>query len=259
MYHVLCVVVTTVVLVSTSMAATNDVNATASPSPSQPPELNEWNSHLDLDPNYKFQPHTLFTLPYGYNDLEPVISEKALRLHHLGHHQNYVNKMNTIYEKISTEEEDFKYIGRASYEAILLNMEELPKAFHTVLNQNVGQVLNHELFFKSLTPPNKHKPLDPESLLYKAIVQNFDSFAEFQAYFEMVAVNHFGSGWTWLYVDKDTDGLVIWSTANELMPLMAGHYPLLTLDVWEHAYYVDYVNKRPEFIKQVRINSLVYT
>ncbi|MDR2511663.1 MAG: superoxide dismutase [Bacteroidales bacterium] len=173
--------------------------------------------------------HQLPLLPYAKNALEPVISEKTIEIHYGKHHQTYVDNLNKLI--VGTPFED------ATLETIILKAEG-------GLFNNAAQVWNHTFFWNELTPNGKK--LNPSSEFLKLINAQYGSFDDFKAKFNASATGLFGSGWVWLV--KTPDGkLDIVNESNAGNPLRKGQKPLLTLDVWEHAYYLDYQNKRAAF------------
>ncbi|MEY1639843.1 superoxide dismutase [Tenuifilum osseticum] len=174
--------------------------------------------------------HELPKLQYSLNALAEVISEKTMEFHYGKHHQAYVNNLNNLIPGTKFE--------NASLEQIVMEAEG------GVFN-NGAQVWNHTFYFEAFSPAPKHKP---EGDLLKAIEASFGSFEEFLSKFSNAAATLFGSGWAWLVVD--TDGkLNITQESNAGNPLRKGLKPLLTCDVWEHAYYLDYQNRRPDYIQ----------
>ncbi|MBO4519302.1 MAG: superoxide dismutase [Paludibacteraceae bacterium] len=173
------------------------------------------------------QNFTLMALPYGQEALEPVISRETIEYHHGKHLQAYVDNLN-------------KLIAGTEYEGMTLE-EIVCKAQGGIFN-NAGQILNHNMYFGQFAPvaANNHMP---KGAILKAIERDFGSFEAFKAEFEQKGVNLFGSGWVWLAADKDGK-LVITQEANAGNPITKGLKPLLTMDVWEHAYYIDYRNRR---------------
>jgi len=172
----------------------------------------------------------LMALPYAIDALEPVISKQTLEFHHGKHLAGYVNNLNGLLPGSGFED--------ASLEDIVL------KATGGMLN-NAGQILNHNLYFEQFTgEPTKSTPTGP---LAEAIVRDFGSFEAFKEAFQKGGSTLFGSGWVWLSADKDGK-LVITQEANAANPIQKGLKPLLTFDVWEHAYYLDYQNRRPDHL-----------
>ncbi len=173
---------------------------------------------------------TLMTLPYAQDALEPVISKETIGFHHGKHLAGYVNNLNTLLEGSPLAE---------------LPLEEIVlKAEGGILN-NAGQILNHNMYFEQFAAPKADNA--PTGLLAEAIVRDFGSFEAFKEAFQKGGATLFGSGWVWLSVDKDGK-LVISQEANAANPIQKGLKPLLTFDVWEHAYYLDYQNRRPDHL-----------
>ena len=168
-------------------------------------------------------------LPYAHNALEPVISEKTISFHYGKHHQTYVNNLNGLVVGTEFENADLDTIVKKS-EGPIFN--------------NAAQIWNHNFYFLSLTPV---KGTVPSEKLAKAISSAWGSVEEFKVEFNKAAVTVFGSGWAWLV--KDADGkLSITKESNAGNPMTSGLIPLLTFDVWEHAYYIDYQNRRPDYV-----------
>ena len=174
-------------------------------------------------------------LPHAYDALEPHIDEATMRLHHDKHHQAYVDKANAALE--GTEWEDVKP------KALLPRLDELPEDKRPVVRNNVGGHYNHCMLWRSMSPDGGG---EPDGDLGAAIAEAFGSFGDFRAQLKEVGVNRFGSGWAWLV--HDGVGLAIVSTANQDNPVIDGQTPLLGIDVWEHAYYLRYQNRRPDYI-----------
>lgn len=172
---------------------------------------------------------SLISLPYAPNALEPVISQETIEFHYGKHLQTYVDNLN-------------KLIAGTEYESMPLE-EIVCKAQGGIFN-NAGQILNHNLYFTQFTPVNELSNERMSELeIMKAIERDFGSFDAFKAEFEQKGVTLFGSGWVWLSADKD-GRLVITQETNANNPITKGLKPLLTMDVWEHAYYIDYRNRR---------------
>ena len=174
------------------------------------------------------QKFTLMALPYGQEALEPVISRETIEYHHGKHLQAYVDNLN-------------KLIAGTEYEGMTLE-EIVCKAQGGIFN-NAGQILNHNLYFGQFKPAKDADKHMPKDAILEAINRDFGSFEAFKAEFEQKGVTLFGSGWVWLAADKDGK-LVITQEANAGNPITKGLKPLLTMDVWEHAYYIDYRNRR---------------
>jgi Fe-Mn family superoxide dismutase len=175
-------------------------------------------------------------LPYDYAALEPHIDEQTMRLHHDKHHQAYVDKANGALE--GTEHAD-KPIAE-----VIANLDALPDDIKGVVRNNGGGHLNHSLFWESMSPDGGG---EPSGDLADAIGSAFGSFDDFKEKFEAAGANQFGSGWAWLVLDGGE--LKVTSTANQDNPITGGATPLLGNDVWEHAYYLKYNNRRPEYLK----------
>lgn len=175
-------------------------------------------------------------LPYAYDALEPHIDAETMTLHHDKHHATYVANANAALEKHPEIGEDL--------EALLSDVESIPADIRQALINNGGGHLNHALFWELLS--NEKTEISAE--LAADINATFGSFNEFQAVFTTAAVTRFGSGWAWLVVNKEGK-LEVVSTANQDTPIMSGLKPILALDVWEHAYYLNYRNVRPNYIK----------
>jgi superoxide dismutase, Fe-Mn family len=175
-------------------------------------------------------------LPYDYNALEPHIDEQTMRLHHDKHHQAYVDKANAALE--GTEWEN------RPVEDVLRNLSGLPSDKQGVVGDNGGGHYNHSLFWEWMSPNGGG---EPTGAIADAINTAFGSYDDFKSKLKEAGVNRFGSGWAWLV--HDGSGLAITSTANQDNPVMEGQTPLLGVDVWEHAYYLRYQNKRPDYLE----------
>ena len=180
-------------------------------------------------------PFELPPLPYDYAALEPHIDEQTLHIHHDKHHQTYVDKANATLA--GSEWAD------AAPDEILLNLGTLPDDLRTAARNHVGGHANHTFYWESMGPG---KGGDPSGALAAAIEQAFGDLAGFKQAFTDASVNHFGSGWGWLVQDGPT--LKVISTHDQDSPLSSGLTPLLTCDVWEHAYYLKYQNRRPDYV-----------
>jgi superoxide dismutase, Fe-Mn family len=174
-------------------------------------------------------------LPYGYDALEPHIDEQTMRLHHDKHHQAYVDKANAALE--GTQWAD------SPVEEVLASLDQLPEDKRAPVRNNAGGHANHTLFWEVMGPNGGG---EPEGALADAISEAFGDFASFQQQLADAAVNQFGSGWGWLV--KDGSQLAVVATANQDSPLLQGLTPLLGVDVWEHAYYLRYQNRRPDYV-----------
>lgn len=181
--------------------------------------------------------HELPNLPYGYADLEPYVDEMTMNIHHTKHHQAYINNLNAALEKYpELQEKDLK--------ALIRDLDSVPEDIRTAVRNNGGGHLNHSLFW---TVMKKAEGQKPEGELLEALNSAFGSYDEFKAAFAKAGAGRFGSGWAWLIV-KDGK-LAITSTANQDNPISEGVEAILGLDVWEHAYYLKYQNRRPEYIE----------
>jgi Superoxide dismutase len=174
-------------------------------------------------------------LPYAYDALEPHIDEATMRVHHDKHHQAYVDKANAALE--GTEWAD------REVEDVLRNLSILPGEVQGPVRNNGGGHFNHSLFWQMLSPDGGG---EPDGELASAIAETFGSFDSFKDEFKNAGIARFGSGWAWLV--KDSSGLAVVSTPNQDSPVSDGSTPLLGCDVWEHAYYLKYQNKRPDYI-----------
>ncbi len=174
-------------------------------------------------------------LPYGYDALEPSIDTLTMQIHHDKHHQAYVDKANIALEGSEWADKPV--------EEVLKNLGSLPADKQAPVRNNAGGHYNHSLFWTSMAPSAGG---EPDGALAAAIDAAFGSFASFQAKLKDAGVNRFGSGWAWLVHDES--GLAVVSTANQDNPISDGKTPLLGVDVWEHAYYLKYQNRRPDYL-----------
>lgn len=182
----------------------------------------------------------LFTLPkldYDYSALEPYIDAKTMEIHHTKHHQAYVDNLNTALQRYPT-------LQATSIDELLLHLDTIPEEIRQAIRDQGGGHANHSMFWHMMKPRGGGEPKGKVAL---AIEKTFGSFATMQSVFNTAAKTRFGSGWAWLNVDKNGT-LVINSTANQDSPLEQGMTPILGLDVWEHAYYLKYQNKRVDYI-----------
>jgi superoxide dismutase, Fe-Mn family len=180
-------------------------------------------------------PFSLPPLPYATDALEPHIDARTMEIHHGKHHQAYVDNANkalagTAYENASVEE-------------VLRNLANLPSDKQTAVRNNAGGHANHSLFWTIIGP---NRGGTPTGALGDAITATFGSFDTFKEQFAQAGITRFGSGWAWLV--HDGSALRIYSTANQDSPISEGHAPIIGLDVWEHAYYLNYQNRRPDYI-----------
>jgi superoxide dismutase, Fe-Mn family len=181
-------------------------------------------------------PFELPPLPYDYAALEPHIDEQTMRLHHDKHHQAYVDNANKALA--GTEWED------SSVESVLAALDAMPEEIRTTVRNNAGGHANHTLFWEIMSPDGGG---EPEGDLKSAIDDTFGSVDELKALVNDGGVKRFGSGWSWLV--HDGTGLAVYSTPNQDSPIMQSDEPLLGIDVWEHAYYLKYQNRRPEYLE----------
>jgi superoxide dismutase, Fe-Mn family len=179
--------------------------------------------------------YTLPALPYAYDALEPHFDAQTMEIHHTKHHQAYITKVNAALEGSD--------LAAKSVEALISDLSAVPENIRGVVRNNGGGHANHSLFWTLLTPDAGGAP---QGALADAIDATFGSFDQFKEQFSTAAVNRFGSGWAWLSLDGGK--LLVESTPNQDSPLMEGRVPLLGLDVWEHAYYLKYQNRRPDYI-----------
>ncbi len=181
--------------------------------------------------------YTLPTLPYAYTALEPHIDAMTMEIHHSKHHQTYVTSLNAALDGagISTDE---------PVEALVARLDQLPEAIRGAVRNHGGGHANHSLFWSVMSPEGGG---EPDGALAAAIESELGGLAAFRDAFTKAALTRFGSGWAWLSVTP-AGKLVVESSANQDSPLMHGNTPILGLDVWEHAYYLKYQNRRPEYI-----------
>jgi Fe-Mn family superoxide dismutase len=174
-------------------------------------------------------------LPYAYDALEPHIDKQTMEIHHDKHHQAYVDKVNAALEGTP--------LADAAIEDVLKDLSQVPEAKRGAVRNNGGGHYNHSLFWESMAPNGGGAP---EGALAQAIDSAFGSFSDFQAKLKEAGVNQFGSGWSWLV--QDGSGLAVVGTPNQDNPISDGKTPLLGVDVWEHAYYLKYQNRRPDYL-----------
>ena len=181
----------------------------------------------------------MFVLPklqYAYDALMPYIDAKTMEIHLTKHHQGYIDNLN---KALVLHPE----LQQWTLEQLLQNLDRVPADVQTIVQNNAGGHYNHELFWQMMTPKS-HVVIGK---LYQEIEREFDSFSNFQLKFEAAAKSQFGSGWAWLVLDPQGK-LQIYATSNQNAPIMNQDVPLLGLDVWEHAYYLNYQNRRPDYI-----------
>jgi len=176
-------------------------------------------------------------LPYEYNALEPYIDTQTMQLHHDKHHAAYVNNLNNALQNQSQ-------LASWTVEDLVQRINEVPESIRTAVRNNAGGHTNHSMFWQIMKPNGGGEPTGE---LGSAIQQAFGSFDQLKAAFNDAGVKRFGSGWTWLVLDRSGKLQVI-STANQDSPLMDGMFPVMGNDVWEHAYYLKYQNRRPDYL-----------
>ncbi|MFN4896337.1 MAG: superoxide dismutase [Pseudomonadota bacterium] len=176
-------------------------------------------------------------LPYPSDALEPHIDARTMEIHHGKHHATYVTNLNNALKDQPT-------LASKSLEDILGHLDTVPEAIRTAVRNNGGGHWNHDLFWKLITPEGSDTPT---GALAKALDAAFGNLDEFKAKFKTAALGRFGSGWAWLVANKD-GSLAITSTPNQDNPLMEGKYAIIGLDVWEHAYYLNYQNRRADYV-----------
>lgn len=181
-------------------------------------------------------PYTLPSLPYAYNALEPHIDAKTMEIHHTKHHNAYITNLNNAIQGTD--------LGNQTIEQLCTNINQVPDNIRTVVRNNGGGHANHSLFWTIMGPGAGG---EPSGKLAEAIQSELGGFAKFKEDFTKAATTRFGSGWAWLSVNPQKK-LVVESTPNQDSPLMAGNTPILGLDVWEHAYYLHYQNRRPDYV-----------
>jgi len=183
--------------------------------------------------------HEVPPLPYDYSALEPTIDTQTMHLHHDKHHLAYVTNLNAALEKAPE-------LQSKSAEDLLRDLNSVPEAIRTAVRNNGGGHVNHTMFWKIMAP---NAGGDPSGEIADAINSTFGSFATFKEKFNEAGVKQFGSGWAWLVKDKDGK-LAITSSPNQDSPLSQGQFPILGNDVWEHAYYLKYQNRRADYLKE---------
>ncbi len=176
-------------------------------------------------------------LPYAEDALEPHIDSRTMGIHHDKHHAAYTNNLNAALEGHAD-------LAGKSIEQLLGDLDAVPESIRTAVRNNGGGFANHNLFWEIMGPGAGG---EPTGALAAAIDKAFGGFAAFKEQFAKAGTTRFGSGWAWLYVDKNGE-LAVSSTPNQDTPLMDGNTPILGLDVWEHAYYLNYQNRRPDYI-----------
>ena len=188
--------------------------------------------------------HELPALPYAHDALEPFIDTMTMQIHHGKHHATYVTNLNAALE----QHPDFQ---KHSIDELIRNLANVPEAIRTAVRNNGGGHFNHAMFWQIMAPKAGGDPSGP---LADAIKASFGTFEAFKGEFKKAALGRFGSGWAWLVLDGGE--LKIMSTPNAETPMTGGKKALLTVDVWEHAYYLDFQNRRPDFV-QTFLDQLV--
>ncbi|MBW4641784.1 MAG: superoxide dismutase [Goleter apudmare HA4340-LM2] len=178
-------------------------------------------------------------LPYNYDALEPYIDTQTMQLHHDQHHQAYVSNVNAALEK-------HPELNSKSIEELIININSLPKDIQATVCNNGGGHINHAMFWQIMAP---HADGEPTGAIADVINDNFGNFENFKQRFNDSGVKQFGSGWVWL-VRTPENRFEIISTHNQDSPITSGSFPIMGNDVWEHAYYLKYQNRRPEYLKQ---------
>ena len=182
--------------------------------------------------------YTLPPLPYATNALEPHIDTKTMEIHHTKHHQAYINNVNAALEK-------YPALAAKSVEDLVSDLAAVPEDVRSAVRNNGGGHANHAFFWTAIGP---NAGGEPTGTLGAALVATFGTFAAFKEQFAKAAATRFGSGWAWLSFDKKEGKLIVESTANQDTPLSEGRTPIIGLDVWEHAYYLNYQNRRPDYV-----------
>lgn len=186
----------------------------------------------------------MFTLPeisYAYDSLEPHIDARTMEIHHTKHHQSYIDKLNAALE-------GYTDLADKTVESLLIDIDSLPEDVQGAVRNHGGGHANHSLFWTILTPGGAD--ISETKSLATEIDATFGSFAAFKEKFAAAAAGQFGSGWGWLVVNKSGD-LEIMATPNQDSPLMQGKTPIFGVDVWEHAYYLNYQNRRPDYLAAI--------
>lgn len=185
-------------------------------------------------------PFKLMILPYEYNSLEPYIDEETMKVHHLGHLKTYVDNLNKILE-------NYPKLHNWSLEKILYNISSIPKEIQVTVKNNAGGVYNHNLYFNSLSPK---KEINTSTNFENTVKKQFGSFDNFLSELKEKSLSVFGSGYSYVVLDIEGNIMII-TTKNQDTPLELNLYPLVPIDVWEHAYYLKHKNKRVEYIEDI--------
>ncbi len=180
--------------------------------------------------------HELLELPYSYDALEPYIDKDTMKIHHDKHHKSYVDKLNQALE-------GHEELQTKTAEELLKNLDSISEQIKTVVKNNAGGHLNHSFFWEIMK-----KDIQPSGEILEVIKRDFESYDNFVEQFKLSAVSQFGSGWAWLVLNPQGNKLEIVKTRDHETPITENKIPLLVVDVWEHAYYLKYQNKRPEYV-----------
>lgn len=183
-------------------------------------------------------PFVVQPLPYEYDALMPVLDEQTLRFHHDKHYKTYVDNLNSILA-------DYPELQKTGLKELLVNLDNLPAAARTPIRNNGGGVYNHELYFDAMKSPVGQEPC---GALAEALKRDFGSYLQWKEQMKQAAVGRFGSGWAWLVTDREGK-LKIVQTANQDVPELQEYTPLFLVDVWEHAYYLQYQNRRADYVE----------
>jgi superoxide dismutase, Fe-Mn family len=183
-------------------------------------------------------PFSLPSLPYAFDAMEPSIDKLTMEIHHGKHHGTYVTNLNKALESAP------ELAAKSIEELLANNCAVVPESIRTAVRNNGGGHINHSMFWQIMGP---HKGGQPKGKIAEVLKTTFGGFDQFKEKFTAAATGRFGSGWAWL-IRNHSDKLEIYSTANQDSPVMEGKYPVMGLDVWEHAYYLKYQNRRPEYI-----------
>lgn len=184
--------------------------------------------------------HKLPKLQYSYDSLEPIIDAKTMEIHHTKHHQTYIDKLNIALEK-------HPQLANKDIRELLKNLNSIPEDIRMAVRNHGGGHFNHSLFWQMLTPNENNKKFTGE--IANAILKEFDTFENFKIKFIEAGMARFGSGWVWLISDNKRLNIV--STPNQDNPISEGKIPLLGIDLWEHAYYLNYQNKRQDYLNKI--------
>ena len=182
----------------------------------------------------------LIDLPYAYDALEPYIDAQTMEIHHSRHHNAYVTNLNKAVEPFA------ELHGKSLDELLSNGLDTVPESIRTAVRNHGGGVWNHNLFWRTMSPNGGGVPVGKVA---EEISKKFGSFEAFKDTLSKTAISQFGSGWGWLVLSKN-GSLEVLSTPNQDTPLSDGHFPLLTVDIWEHAYYLKYQNKRPDYVSE---------